>query len=171
MEDDFIGFGRHEDGTFDIKYEGDTHYCKKCKRDLPKDMFYFNGYRRKKDNKMSLSNICKNCIVPSNANISIKQFILYRLKSRAKQKGLEFNLDESDIIIPQVCPVFGFELKQNEQAVRDNSISVDRIDNTKGYIKGNIQIMSNLANSMKKNASVEQLIMFANWVLKQYQTE
>lgn len=167
MEEDFIGFGRHDDGTF-VFEESTRHFCRRCKTMLPKDMFYNSGYVRKKDRKQSLNNICKDCIPIGRSNNSLEHQILIRLKNRAKRKGLEFNLEESDIVIPKHCPVFGFELKQNEGAVKDDSISVDRIDNSKGYIKGNIQIISNLANSMKKSATIDQLIMFANWINKEY---
>jgi hypothetical protein len=52
--------------------------------------------------------------------------------------------------------------------VKENSPSLDRIDNTKGYIKGNIMVISNKANTMKNNATPKELTKFARWILKIY---
>ena len=89
--------------------------------------------------------------------------LLTRAKNRAKTAGLDFDLTTDDIIIPDVCPVLGvpFEYKTYYTA------SLDRIDSTKGYIKGNVQVMSHKANAMKNSATPEELIKFAQWVLNQ----
>lgn len=39
----------------------------------------------------------------------------------------------------------------------DNSPSIDRIDNLKGYTKENIKIISHRANAIKRDASVEEV--------------
>lgn len=50
----------------------------------------------------------------------------------------------------------------------DTSPSLDRIDPTRGYVRGNIQIISNLANRMKNNAKDEQLLRFSHYYIEYY---
>jgi hypothetical protein len=80
-------------------------------------------------------------------------------KSRAKKKGIDFNLELSDVIIPEFCPVFGVPLEKakGKSATRDNSPSLDRIHPEKGYVKGNVWVISNKANTIKSNATIEEL--------------
>lgn len=85
-------------------------------------------------------------------------------KYRAKEKGLEFNLTIDDIIIPKFCPIFGIELQIAEKIHKDFSPSLDRIDNSKGYVKGNVQIISLKANRVKNNASLEELKKLVNYL-------
>ena len=95
--------------------------------------------------------------------------LYYSCRGNAKKKDIEFNIDIQDILIPKICPIFGWELTNisKEGRVKTNA-SIDRIDSNKGYIKGNIVIMSDLANRMKQNATKEELIQFANGVLEYY---
>ena len=94
----------------------------------------------------------------------VKDSDQYRLflsaKHRARQVGLEFNIKQEDIVVPEVCPVFKIPFIKNSEY----TASIDRIDSTKGYVKGNIQILSWKANTMKSNASEEELNMFADWI-------
>ena len=93
---------------------------------------------------------------------------LSSIKKRAKDKGLDFDLEVEDLL-GDVCPVFGVKLiRGSKQGPSDFAPSVDRKDNSKGYVKGNVQVLSNLANKMKANATPEQLVQFAEWVLKTY---
>lgn len=85
---------------------------------------------------------------------------LKRLRARAKKEKIEFNLTIEDIIIPDICPLLEIPIKVNYKASRFNSISCDRLDPSKGYIKGNIRFISQLANQMKNQATPEQLRTF-----------
>lgn len=94
-------------------------------------------------------------------------------KRRAKTKGIEFTIEEKDIDIPVICPILGIPIvkiytKGKSTGPTPNSPSLDRIDNTKGYIKGNVKVISHKANSMKHSASREDLIRFANWIMETY---
>ena len=87
---------------------------------------------------------------------------------RAKTKNISFDIEVSDIVIPETCPILGLPLKKSIDGNRDLSPSLDRIDNAKGYIKGNIQVISSKANTMKANANKNDLINFSNWVKENY---
>ncbi len=95
-----------------------------------------------------------------------------RSKVRAKKFNREFNLEIDDIKIPTHCPILGIELTPKIGAGGgQNSPSLDRIDSSKGYTKDNIQVVSSLANRMKNDANKDQLIHFANWILKTFGTD
>jgi hypothetical protein len=96
--------------------------------------------------------------------------LLGQARYRAKKKGIEFNLELSDVVIPKVCPVLKIPLTAGSSSggPRGCSPSLDRIDNTKGYIKGNVQVMSHKANTMKHCANNNELILFANWIKRTY---
>lgn len=90
-----------------------------------------------------------------------------RAKNRASEKQLDFNLDFDDIVIPEYCPILGVKLviHSGRSGGRNNSPALDRIDNSKGYIKGNVRVVSHLANMMKSCASNDELLIFAKWIL------
>ena len=101
--------------------------------------------------------------------------ISLRMKSvrrRAVLHNLKCNITKEylmSILIKQEykCPVFNkkFALKNKDKT---NRISVDRINPKKGYTKGNVQLLSCLANYMKNDANKKQLKMFAKWIEREY---
>ena len=99
-----------------------------------------------------------------------EQMILSAARARAKKKNLPFDLKVEDIIIPEVCPILGIKLtrKFGSHGGSESSASLDRIVPEKGYVKGNVRVVSLLANNMKSNATEEQLFMFAKWVMEEY---
>jgi hypothetical protein len=85
-------------------------------------------------------------------------FMLIHARVRAKKRGLDFDLTREDIVIPSHCPVFGFSIGVQKGGSNDNSAELDRIDNTKGYIKGNVVVVSRRANRIKNDAALSELV-------------
>lgn len=80
-------------------------------------------------------------------------------KYRAKKKGIEFSVEPTDIVIPDVCPVLGIRLGCGNVSAfySPSSPTIDRFDNSIGYTKDNIRIISWRANSLKKDATVDEI--------------
>lgn len=91
------------------------------------------------------------------------------IKGRAKTKGLPFNLDAEYLIsiAPSHCPALGIELTWGVRTKTrtQTAPSLDRIKPELGYVKGNVQYLSNLANTMKQNATFDQLEKFGKWAI------
>lgn len=91
------------------------------------------------------------------------RLMIYHARLRAKRRGLEFSITHDDIVVPDVCPVLGIPLRFGKGKADDNSPALDRIDNKKGYIQGNIVVISNRANRIKSDASLEELRLLVNF--------
>ena len=92
--------------------------------------------------------------------------MLNQAKLRAGRKGLGFNLLESDIIIPDKCPILEVSLVIGTKDNYEYSPSLDRKDNSRGYTKDNVWVISKKANSMKNSATSEELECFCKNVLR-----
>lgn len=90
------------------------------------------------------------------------------VKKNAKLKNLECNLTLVDLPMPVRCPILGLDLDYSygtkNGKIRPNSPSVDRVDPTKGYVKGNVQVISMRANTIKSNATAAELRKVADYM-------
>jgi hypothetical protein len=99
----------------------------------------------------------------------IRKEICIKAKRNARSGKYEFNLTPEDIEVPEYCPFLKTKLSFNKKDCREPFYySIDRIDSSKGYIKGNVQIISKLANTMKNNSTSDELLVFAKGVLEMY---
>jgi hypothetical protein len=90
--------------------------------------------------------------------------ILTNAKQRSKERGWYFNLTIDDIKIPDICPVLGIPIYRDSNKLNENSPTLDRIDNTKGYVKGNVCVISHRANVIKSFGSLEEHIKVINYI-------
>jgi hypothetical protein len=83
------------------------------------------------------------------------RYMLRNSRNRAKEIGVEFALLPEHIVIPEFCPVLGMRLEQFDPKAWA-SPSIDRLDNSKGYTPDNIKIISNRANMIKRDGTLEE---------------
>ena len=80
--------------------------------------------------------------------------LLHTLRSRCRKLGVVCDLTAADIVIPEQCPVLGLRL---DSGPRECRASVDRKRPKRGYIRGNIAVISMRANRIKSDASIQEL--------------
>lgn len=86
-----------------------------------------------------------------------RRSMVWNSKGRAKKRGLEHDIKFDDFEIPKNCPVLNIPIMWNKGKSTDNSPTIDRIDNSKGYTQDNIQIISWRANCLKRDATFEEI--------------
>jgi hypothetical protein len=88
-------------------------------------------------------------------------------QSRAKRYGLPYDKELPVLELPDVCPVLGISLKYPAKAGNkrsDNSPSLDRMHPTYGYVAANLRIISFRANTLKNDATADELCAVLQYV-------
>lgn len=93
-----------------------------------------------------------------------EHYLFLETRKRANSEGIKFDLEESDIQIPDVCPILQIKLQQHIDFARDDSPSIDRLIPSKGYVKGNCFIISYKANRMKQDNTLEDLEKIVKYI-------
>lgn len=93
-------------------------------------------------------------------------FMWWSAKSRARKKNIDFTIKKEDIIVPKLCPVLGIPIDYAYGKIRWDSPTLDRINITKGYTPDNIAVISWKANSLKRDALVEELRLVLKYMEK-----
>lgn len=92
--------------------------------------------------------------------------MLQAAKHRARKFGVPFDLAREDVSIPTHCPALGIPLQVGKGKITDGSPSLERIRPALGYVRGNVVVVSHLANRIKNSATLEQMISVAGWALR-----
>lgn len=92
----------------------------------------------------------------------VKEMLRY---ARTRSRDKPFDLQVSDLVLPDVCPVLGIKLDYLVLGRRkDSSPSLDRMIPDLGYVKGNVRVISWRANRLKSDAAIEELVAVAEYV-------
>tara|TARA_R110000744_G_scaffold349817_1_gene455462 strand:+ start:867 stop:1244 length:378 start_codon:yes stop_codon:yes gene_type:complete len=93
-------------------------------------------------------------------------------KRRARFKNLAFNLssDYLEKIFPKscICPILGYKMKVANINLGKLSPTLDRINPRLGYVKGNVEFVTNIANLMMTSATGRDIKKFVKWATKRY---
>lgn len=93
------------------------------------------------------------------------QRIKYRGKKyNAIRSGYPWEIEFGDIKWNSICPILGIELDYFAENTQENSPSFDRVNNSIGYTKGNVQIVSWRANRIKNNGTAEEHRKIADYL-------
>jgi hypothetical protein len=134
--------------------------CVACIREnrAKHDHFSDSSKKWQKDNKEK-TNLLRRRYNRRNADrrmiTSAKQF--------CKNTDIPFDLKPGDIVVPENCPVLGIPLFQGDGKRSWNSPSIDRIIPEKGYVKGNVIVVSWRVNRIKCDATIEELRTISNF--------
>ena len=146
--------------------DGYHNHCKQCRRRARQEWY--------KENRVEIREKIKDDYYlnheesKSKAAVKARKYkeqrgvtwaLLMSVKTRAKKRGMDCDLEEVDLVVPERCPVLGIVLQQRVGSRGPDYPTVDRIDNTKGYTKDNIRIISWRANNLKGTATLEELIL------------
>lgn len=95
-----------------------------------------------------------------------ERYLWMAARIRARRDGLKFNIKPGDVVIPSRCPILGIKLIAGGKRRTDNTISLDRINPARGYVKGNIIVVSWRVNRLKSDASLHELCRIASYYSK-----
>lgn len=97
-------------------------------------------------------------------------YYLNKARQRSKRKGFEMDLDEEYLasIFDGRCAITGVEIKKTPRRKQLNSASLDRINSSKGYVKGNVQFVALPVNLAKSDFSDEEIRGWFNNIINDW---
>ena len=164
-----------------------THLpCCFCGELLPIDQFGVNNTKPERHCKQNGCISCKAKYDREYAKANPLKKALssakYEAKGRKRNVPKEFDLDEEHLkqLDTDTCPLLGIPIQWNvgkhqgkgnakpgQSWQSKDSKSLDRIRSTKGYLKGNVQIISWRANHLKGDATLEEMVLMGEWAKQQ----
>lgn len=104
-------------------------------------------------------------------SLPYKTWLCRQARARGRKRGLEATITSADLHWPTHCPVLGIALdyparsgERKDRIVAANWPSLDRWDSAKGYVPGNVFVISYRANTLKNNATLGELLKIAEYL-------
>lgn len=138
--------------------------CTSCHKKMDEDKFG----TEKRGNKVYQINVCSSCKQDqrnksiSKSPKSFMQHLIWQLKSKRIKEGYEWTITIDDLMKIYnnqrgICKLSGIELTHIKgKGHIDTNISLDRINNDKGYTPDNIQIIAYIVNMMRRTMPVNE---------------
>lgn len=90
--------------------------------------------------------------------------MLVTARKRALRDGVPFSICEADVDIPLRCPVLGRKLQKEGARGGPWSPTLDKFIPKRGYVKGNISVISHRANRLKSDGSLKEHEALVKWM-------
>ena len=149
-----------------------TKRCSKCGQTKPISDFHLDSAN--KDGRASNCKPCRKALAAKRwkspeahkrqserrarwNNAHPRKRMVSAMRPRAKKRGIPFNLKYTDFVIPDICPALGIPLFRGNGQVCANSPTFDRLVPERGYVAGNVIVVSHKANAMKNNAALHEM--------------
>jgi hypothetical protein len=155
--------------------------CSHCKKEQPISCFYTSG--KKTDGSVQYASWCKSCIKEKQASYhkktwgkeklhyvafkrtkTARSYLAY-LRSKANQRRLNeevISLDALEVIWNIQggnCAITGWPMTMElANGVVQTNCSIDRIDSSKGYVVGNVQLVCRAVNVAKSALSMSDFL-------------
>ncbi len=143
--------------------------CVKCH--IRKPLPSFPKSKNSRGGRLTLCKFCNREAVQRWLDKDPRKRLFQSSKANACSKGIDHSISIEDIKLPRTCKYLGIAINYQKAKERGrlrsfDAPSIDRIDSARGYVVGNIQIISDLANRKKQDATISQLIAFAEGVFR-----
>lgn len=122
-------------------------HCKKCGSYLDESSFY-----KAKSTKDGLFPVCKDCDrkrVNASYNTPKRRYFILKRSARERGYRMALSFEETMMFWQKPCSYCGEKIE---------TFGIDRVDNTGGYVIGNIVSCCNLCNKMKLAQSKDEFI-------------
>jgi len=154
---------------------GEIASCKKCAR--CQQVFLFSNFPRNRTRPDGYGYWCKGCVRETSRENLVDR-ILKGARNRAAKLEVPFDLTRETILALNAeqcgkCAISGKPLNwiemprrpQSQRVCPPDRVSLDRIHPSQGYVKGNVQLVTDLANRIKGDSSMATLIDFCQAIL------